>query len=179
MGKVVTRSSAPMELLSAGKSVEQELDGAPDRPILGALVDLRRALWVPIEQSANVCAACCLPGMRKKTRGASAASCWSQVAAELALAMELDEERRRALRRAARDLRGNTRFLDALANSGPTDAVLTRLVESCTDAGTEGAGLGAVFAMLRGRVRRLGFPYRQAPDERARPRCDVRIQPLG
>ena len=39
----------PPDLLASGKTVEQDLDGAPYPPILGVLVGMERALWVPVE----------------------------------------------------------------------------------------------------------------------------------
>ena len=38
----------PVELLNAGKSLEQDLGGARDQIILGALVEIKRAIWVPV-----------------------------------------------------------------------------------------------------------------------------------
>jgi hypothetical protein len=35
----------PVELLHAGKSVEQDLGDAPDQTILGALLEIRRVVW--------------------------------------------------------------------------------------------------------------------------------------
>ncbi len=55
----------PAELLTSGKTVEQDLDGSADRPILGALVEMRRALWVPVESGGRL-RGVLLAGMRKK-----------------------------------------------------------------------------------------------------------------
>src|SRR6266704_757164 len=44
----------PEELLFRGKSVEQDLEDTPDQPIIGALVELRRAFWIPIEKEAQL-----------------------------------------------------------------------------------------------------------------------------
>ncbi len=70
------------------------------------------------------------------------------MAAELALALELDEERCFARERHG-DLEATRRLLAALTGSGPSDAMLTNLVESCTESCAENGGLGAVFAVLR------------------------------
>ncbi len=136
----------PAELLTSGKTVEQDLDGSPDRPILGALVEMRRALWVPVESGGHL-RGVLLAGMRKKN-GALPRGLLEPVAAELALALELEEERRRARERRG-DLEETRRLLAALTSSGPTDAILTSLVESCTETCAESGGLGAVFAVLR------------------------------
>jgi len=74
---------------------------------------------------------------------------------ELALAVELDEERRNSHRRLT-DINSAKHFLDELASFGPTDAVLTRLMDSCTETGTEGNGLGAAFAVLHARDEEKG-----------------------
>ena len=57
----------PVELLNDGQSVEQELNGAPDQLILGALVDLRRAVWVPVEIGGRL-RGVLLAGVRKELR---------------------------------------------------------------------------------------------------------------
>jgi signal transduction histidine kinase len=159
----------PVELLNDGQSVEQELNGAPDQLILGALVDLRRAVWVPVEIGGRL-RGVLLAGVRKK-HGALPVQLLESVSVELALAVELDEERRRAQRRQT-DIISAKQFLDELANSGPTDVVLTRLVESCTDTGTKGEGLGAVFAILRARDEETGTSIPESPNEND----DVEVQ---
>ncbi len=111
-------------------------------------MELRRAVWVPVEIGGRL-RGVLLAGMRKR-HGAFPVQLLESVSVELALAMELDEERRRAQCRQT-DINSAKQFLDELASSGPTDAVLTRLMESCTDTGPQGDGLGAVFALLRGR----------------------------
>jgi signal transduction histidine kinase/ActR/RegA family two-component response regulator len=136
----------PVELLVSGKSVEQDLDGSADRPILGSLVEMRRALWVPVESGGRL-RGLLLAGMRKKG-AALPRGLLEPVAADLALALELHAQRCLAQERRG-DLEATRRLLTALAASGPTDAVLTSLVESCTENFGENGGLGAVFAVLR------------------------------
>jgi signal transduction histidine kinase len=136
----------PLELLNAGKSVEQDLDGAPDQIILGVLVEMRQAVWVPVEIRGRL-RGVLLAGLRKK-HGALPVRLLEEVSAELALAAELDEERRLAQERQA-DITVTKEFLHQLAHAGPMDSILTRLVGSCTDTGADGDGLGAVFAALR------------------------------
>ena len=135
----------PAELLTFGKTVEQSLDGSPDRPILGALVGMRRALWVPVEAGGRL-RGVLLAGIRKK-HGTLPRALLESVAAELALALELDDQRGLARHRQG-DLAATRRLLAVLAASGPTDAILTSLVDSCTQCAEEG-GLGAVFAAMR------------------------------
>ncbi|MGA2431147.1 MAG: ATP-binding protein [Candidatus Acidiferrum sp.] len=144
--KLSPEAPLPLDLLKSGKSVEQDLDGAPDQTILGALVEMRRATWVPIEIRGRL-RGVLLAGSRQK-RGALPVRLLESVAADLALAVELDEERRLAQERQA-DIAVTKEFLYELAHSGPTDTILARLMETCTDSGAEGDGLGAVFAVLR------------------------------
>jgi signal transduction histidine kinase/ActR/RegA family two-component response regulator len=141
-------ASLPLHLLSSGKSVEQDLDGAPDQLIFGVLVEIKRAVWVPVESRGRL-RGVLLAGLRKK-HGVLPVRLLESVSAELALAVELEEERRLARERLA-DLAATKQALEELADVGPTDAMLTRLMESCTDIGVDGDGLGAVFAVLRSR----------------------------
>jgi signal transduction histidine kinase/CheY-like chemotaxis protein len=138
----------PVELLHAGKSVEQDLSDARDQTILGALLEIRRVVWVPVESGGRL-RGVLLAGLRKK-HGVLPVQLLESVSAELALAVELDDERRRARQQQA-DISVTNWFLEELATAGPSDAALARLVESCTDTGTEGDGLGAAFAVLRAR----------------------------
>ena len=138
----------PVELWNGEKSVEQDLDGAQDQVILGALLGMRRLVWVPVAIDGCL-RGVLLAGSRKK-RGALPVGLLESVSAELALVVELDEERRRSRERQT-EMAVTKQFLGELADSGPTDALFTGLMESCTSTGTEGAGLGAVFAVLRGR----------------------------
>jgi signal transduction histidine kinase/ActR/RegA family two-component response regulator len=144
--KLSPEAPLPLDLLKSGKSVEQDLDGAPDQTILGALVEMRRAAWAPVEIRGHL-RGVLLAGSRKK-RGALPVRLLESAAADLALAVGLDEERRLAQERQA-DIAVTKQFLYELAHAGPTDTILARLMETCTDSGAEGDGLGAVFAVLR------------------------------
>src|SRR6266403_2054783 len=44
----------PEKSLFAGKCVVQDLEAAPTRPIVGPLVELRRAAWIPIERNGQL-----------------------------------------------------------------------------------------------------------------------------
>jgi hypothetical protein len=89
----------PMELLNAGKSVEQDLGGARNHIILGALVEIKRALWVPVESRGRL-RGVLLAGSHKK-HGALPLPLLESVAAELALVLERDEYCRSAQQRQA------------------------------------------------------------------------------
>jgi signal transduction histidine kinase/CheY-like chemotaxis protein len=130
----------PHQRLNGGETVEQELDDAPERPVIGALMEMRRALWVPVKNG-DTLRGIVFAGTRTK-RAALPRPLLESVAAELELALELEEERRLARERHA-DIRTARELLSA---SGATDAILAGLVESCTETGD--GGTGAVFAVI-------------------------------
>jgi signal transduction histidine kinase/CheY-like chemotaxis protein len=153
-------SALPVTLLDDGKSAEQVLSGASDQLVLGVLVELRRAVWVPVQIAGRLCGVL-FAGVRKK-HGALPVQLLESFSMELALAVELDKERRNSHRRLT-DMNSAKHFLDELASSGPTDAVLTRLMDSCTETDTQGDGLGAAFAVLHARDEEKGiFLYEPA-----------------
>jgi signal transduction histidine kinase/ActR/RegA family two-component response regulator len=82
----------PEELLVGLQTIEQELGGSPSRLMIGALIEIRRALWVPIVVHGHL-RGVLFAGQRKKQAHVPRALSES-VAAELALAMELENERR-------------------------------------------------------------------------------------
>jgi signal transduction histidine kinase len=136
----------PADFLSAGKTVEHDIDVSPDFPILGALVGMQRTLWVPVEN--NGCLRGVLLAAMRRKNHAEPRRLLEQVAAELALALEWEDEHRRARER-SEELSATKKLLTELARSGPGDGILERLVESCTKAAPDGGGIGAVFAVLR------------------------------
>jgi signal transduction histidine kinase len=139
----------PQELLASGKSVEQELDGSQDRPsnqpMIGPLVGLRHALWTPIEGNGHL-RGVLLTGSRRK-QPAMARDLAEAVAAELALALELEQEQRLARNRHA-DVRLSKQILGALGGNASADTILEQLVASCTEESTDGSGAGASFAVI-------------------------------
>src|SRR6267143_1332278 len=76
------------QLLLRRKTAEQDLEASPPNPILGLLVGLRHALWVPIERKEQL-KGVILAGSAGKQPAISRESVES-VAAELALALGLD-----------------------------------------------------------------------------------------
>ena len=135
----------PVELLASGKSVEQDIGAKPDAPILGALVGMQHVVWVPIESDGRL-RGVLFAGHRRKN-GAWSRAPLQQVAAELALALELEDQRRLARER-LEEKAATRQLLTTLASCGPSDALLGSLVASCTGEAGEG-GIGAVFAILR------------------------------
>lgn len=135
-------SPVPHDLLLQGRSVEQELDRAT-RPMFGLLIGLHRVLWTPV------------PG-RERLRGVfltgwqkSLASVprefMESLAAELAVALELEEQLRLTRERAS-DLRLSQEVLCALSSGASTDTVLSRLAADCADLCTAPSSAG--FAVL-------------------------------
>jgi PAS domain-containing protein len=135
----------PQELLLRGIAVEQDLEVFPANPIIGLLVGLRRALWVPIEINDQL-KGVILAGSNG-TQPAYSRRRVESVAAELALAVGLAEEQKISHMRSA-DLGVVRRFLKTSATGNSPDARLSSLAESCTARDTNGDGPGAAFAAI-------------------------------
>src|SRR5712691_5577959 len=135
----------PEELLLRGKTVEQDLQASPGNPILGLLAGLRYALWVPIEWQEQL-KGIILWGSAGKLPASSREHVES-AAAELALALEFEEQRRIVRRRDA-DLGVVRRFLSRQATDSSLDALLSSLADSCTQAPPNAEGPGAAFAVI-------------------------------
>jgi signal transduction histidine kinase/ActR/RegA family two-component response regulator len=135
-----------LEPLAAGQTVEQDFADASDQLMLGALLELQRAVWAPVVSRGRL-RGVLLAGTRRK-HGVLPLARVEAVSVELALALELEEERRLARQRQA-DLTVVNRLLAELASSGAVDSIFTRLVDGCTETAPGGDGLGAVFAILR------------------------------
>ncbi len=135
----------PQELLLRGIAVEQDLEAFPANPIIGLLVGLRHALWVPIEINDQL-KGVILAGSNG-THPAYSRGRVESVAAELALAVGSAEEQRNSQMRSA-DLGVVRRFLKTSATGNSPDARLSNLAESCTARDTNGDGPGAAFAAI-------------------------------
>jgi len=135
----------PEKSLFAGKCVVQDLEAVPTRPIVGPLVELRRAAWIPIERNGQL-KGVILAGSRGKQAFGSLDSMQS-VAAELALAIGLEEERGIARIRNV-DLRAARNILEARRTRNPAGMMLAKLADSCTEKGSGEQGPGAAFAVI-------------------------------
>jgi len=133
------------ELLLRGKTVEQDLEAFPPNHIIGLLVGLRHALWVPIHRKEQL-KGVILAGSTGKQPARSREHVES-VAAELALALGLEEEQRIARLR-NEDLGAVRRFLAQRAAAASVEALLSSLVESCTETPANGESPGAAFAAI-------------------------------
>src|SRR5260370_4555021 len=82
----------PEELLFRGKTIEQDMEAFPPNPIIGLLVGLRHALWVPIERKEQLKGIILAGSLGKQP--AIPRERVESVAAELAMALGLEEEQR-------------------------------------------------------------------------------------
>ncbi len=135
----------PEEELRRGKSVEQDLDAIPERPIIGPDVELRRVLWTPIERKGHL-KGVILAGSRNKHLSIPREAV-ETIAAELALSLGLFEEQQTARVRTA-DIKISRYVLKTLSGGGSAESMLTHLVESCTGMLERESGFAAEFAMI-------------------------------
>ncbi len=150
--KLSAEAPLPREVLTGKNSVEYELKGATVLPMLGPLVELQRALWVPVNGHHNL-AGLILAGSREHNGPLPRAKV-ERIATELGLLLEIEEERRLARER-QEDLTLWRRVQDLLQQPEVSESLLNELAESCAvEKGKSGAG--AVFAMIA--ERKAGLP---------------------
>ena len=135
----------PQDLLTGGKSVKQELDDSPKRPVIGMLVELRRVIWVPVQTKGHL-RGVLLAGTRER-QGALPQDLLESLAGDLAAALEWQEEQRTGREQKA-DLSLTRKVMAALGSQSSADAILADLAESCTAGAENGAGPGAIFAVI-------------------------------
>jgi signal transduction histidine kinase/CheY-like chemotaxis protein len=135
----------PAELLLRGKTVEQDLGASPTDPILGLLAGWRYALWIPIEWKEQLKGVILLASTTKPT--ASSREHAESVAAELALALGLEDLERIGRRRDA-DLGVVQRFFWQQKRDSSLDAALSNIVDSCAQVPANAGGLGAAYAVI-------------------------------
>ena len=132
----------PEDLLLGLQSVEQELDESQSPPMIGALIEIRHALWVPVIVHGHL-RGIVFTGRRKKQAHVPRALSES-IAAELALALQLEDERRLGGERHD-DFR---RAIAALTSSESPNDALIRIVEDCTHKRDHEGKPVAVFAAI-------------------------------
>jgi signal transduction histidine kinase/CheY-like chemotaxis protein len=138
----------PQELF-AGKSVEHDLGKPPARPMLGPLVEMRAAVWVPVSRNGRLRGV--LLACTRTKQGALPRALLESVAAELLLAVELEEEQRIARQRQI-DLTMAAEMITALGKTASESSILTSLVSQCTETSSHNCGLDAVFAVVGRRM---------------------------
>lgn len=135
----------PEELLIGGKPVEQHLETFPENTVIGQLVGLRHAIWIPISNRRHV-KGLILAGSKAKPLGSirERAEC---VAAELALALELEDQQSFTRVRTA-DLTLARHFLEISSGDNSVDTRLTNLAANCTARTANGSSPGATFTAI-------------------------------
>ena len=148
-GRLSPETQLPRELLASLRPLEESVDPGKGSPPMEALSDMQRVLWMPIERCGQLRGVLFAAGTKKNA--ALGRTTLEAVAAEIALALEL-EDQRRLTRERQNDLGATWRTLAALESSEALDTMLTNVVESCTERDGNGSGIGALFAAI-GRTR--------------------------
>ncbi len=149
--KISTEAPLPREVLNGTSSVEQGLESTTRTPMLGPLVELQRALWVPIVGH-RILSGLILAGTREKQTLLPRAKV-ERIAEEIGLLLEMEEDRRLACER-HEDLILWRRVQDLLQEPEDTEDLLRELAESCVGSAGKG-GVGAVFALIGERTSAL------------------------
>ena len=139
----------PLDLLSVGKTAELTLQGGLHDPLLGPTLGMRHVLWVPVFAQ-NLLRGLILVAAQDGGRPLPQILA-EEVAAELALALEWEEQNRLARERKA-DLELTSRVHTLLTENADLDNILLELAETCTRSDGP-AGVGAVFALIGERSR--------------------------
>jgi signal transduction histidine kinase/ActR/RegA family two-component response regulator len=113
--------------------------------MIGPLVGLRHVLWTPIAGKGHLCGVI-LTGTRNR-QAAMRRELAEAAAAELALALEFEQEQRLARQRHA-DVALTKRILAALGGSVSPDTILSQIAVSCVECPADGSGVGASFAVI-------------------------------
>ena len=135
----------PQELLVGLQTVEQEIPEPAGSVMIGALIEMRRALWVPLVLHGHL-RGVLFAGQRKKHAELPAALLES-VAAELALALELADERRMGRER-QQDGQCVRTVLTALSGPTPMGDILAEILQDCTRKAAYESGPTALFAAI-------------------------------
>src|SRR6202051_4080084 len=163
--KLSAEPPLPHEALSAGESVDQRLhhDAVP---IIGPLLELQRAMWVPVKRRGRL-RGILLAGSRRKY-GKLPAETLESAASELALAIELEEEQQLA-RDSQADLLLARKTLGTLLGSEKPSLMLAALVDDCIVRARCDGGMAIRFAAIgrlqkeRGdsmNLRQIVFPWK-------------------
>ncbi len=159
----------PQDLVLGGRAVEQELQDRSGHILIGILIELRKVLWVPIENR-GVLRGVILCGTREKHR-ILPRTLPQRLAAELVLHLAHEDERAVAREREAdialarrvyhdldageqADTRGDHRG-DCRADRRAevraevcAEVALARITDSIVDSDADGLGVGAAFASI-------------------------------
>jgi len=135
----------PGHLLEEGKPFEQDLPDSGGNPVIGQLLWLRRALWVPVA-TRNRVTGWILLGSRGRPLASSLEPA-KATAAELALAIDA-EDQLRTVRVQNGDLALARQILETGEKSSPFEASLATLLADCVVPSAAVDGAGAAFAAI-------------------------------
>jgi len=158
----------PLDLLSVGKTAELTLPGELHDPFLGPTLGMRHVLWVPVFGQ-NLLRGLLLVAAQDVGSPLPRVLA-EEVAAELALALEWEEQNRLARERKA-DLQLTSRVHALLAGDADLDNLLVELAETCTRRDSP-EGVGAIFALVG--ERRTGLAVAAPSGARAEERLRIR-----
>jgi signal transduction histidine kinase len=134
----------PHEALAGGQSVEQRLDHGA-LPVVGPLLELQRAMWVPVKRRGRL-RGILLAGSRSKN-GKLPAEALESAASELGLAIELEEEQQSG-RNSQVDLLLARKTLGSLTGSEKPNLMLAALVDDCIARPRCDGGMAIRFAAI-------------------------------
>ena len=135
----------PDQLLLRAEPFDQNLDDAVRNTVIGQLVGLRRALWVPVADQTRVRGLILLGSVSPSL--APFVDRARSVAAELALALR-SEEQFRAVRVRNAELDLVRYVVESRSDASSSDRFLAHLVGDCVRDSSKGGGLGASFAAI-------------------------------
>ena len=158
----------PLDLLSVGKTAELTLADEVHDLVLGPTLGMGHVLWVPVF-GRNLLRGLILVAAQHSGSPLPRVLA-EEVAVELALALENEEQSRLARERKS-DLELAARVQALLAENADLDQVLAELVESCTRSDGP-AGVGAVFALIG--ERKTGLAAAAPSGARAEERLRIR-----
>ena len=160
----------PVEILSLGKTAEWKLRGDLHDPLIGPTLGMRHALWVPVF-GRNLLRGLLLVAAQDAASPLPRVLA-EEVAAELALALDWEEQNRLAGERKA-DLELASRVHSLLEGNAEPDNILRELAETCTGRDAP-EGVGAIFALIG--ERRTGQAVAAPSGARAEERLRIRAQ---
>ena len=157
----------PLDLLSLGKTAEWRLRGDVNDPLLGPTLGMLHTLWVPVFGQ-NLLRGLLLVAAADADSPLPRVLA-EEVAAELALALEWEEQNQLARQRKA-DLELSFRVHTLLAENTEPDEILRELAETCTSREAP-EGVGAIFALIG--ERKTGLPVAAPSGARAEERLGI------
>lgn len=135
----------PEQLLLRAEPFEQDLDDAVRNAVIGQVVGLQRALWIPVADQSRARGLVLLGSVSNSP--ALFLDRAKAVAAELALALQA-EEQLRAVRLRVAELDLARQIVQGGSDRSSLDRLLSHLVNDCVRGSDKEEGLGATFAAI-------------------------------